>query len=125
MLYRDPNSLSPTRCLLQNVSSIIKQTTKSLNLLLRKWKTEKIKNIGGHKQSEQDYSSNRMYGESVSTINFFLSKLNPNCERLFQYPINSFVISLVRKQTYQEKHVVQHDATDIREKWFISHLYVS
>ena len=57
-------------------------------------KTEKSKNIqGGHKQSEQDYSSNRMYGESVSIFKFFLSKLNPDCERLFQYPINSFVIS--------------------------------
>ena len=34
MLYRDPNSSSPTICLPQNVSCIIKQITQSLNINL-------------------------------------------------------------------------------------------
>ena len=57
-------------------------------------KTEQIKNIqGGYKQNDQDYSDNRMHGESVEIYKFFLSKLEPTCERLFQYPLNSFQIT--------------------------------
>ena len=42
-------------------------------------KTERLKNIqGGYKQKDQDYSDNRMHGESVEIFMFFLSKLNPN-----------------------------------------------
>ena len=57
-------------------------------------KTETLKNIqGGHKQGEQDYSENRMCGEAVEIFKFYLSKLNPGCDRLFQYPVNSFQIT--------------------------------
>ena len=55
--------------------------------------TEAIKNVqGGHRQSDQDYSDNRMYGESVKIYQFYLSKLNPDCDRLFQLPLPSFNI---------------------------------
>ena len=50
-------------------------------------------NQGGHKQSDQDYSQNRMCGEAVQIFKFFKTKLNTNCNRLFQYPLNSFLIS--------------------------------
>ena len=57
-------------------------------------KTERIKNNqGGDKQSEQDYSTNEVYGPAVDIFKFFLSKLNPKCDRLFQYPVNAFSIS--------------------------------
>ena len=57
-------------------------------------KTETVKNIqGGHKQVDQDYSETRMCGEAVQIFTFFLSKLNPDCDRLFQYPLNSFLVS--------------------------------
>ena len=57
-------------------------------------KTEAIKNIpGGHRQCDQDYRENQMCGESVQILKFFLSKLNPKCDRLFQYPLNSFLVS--------------------------------
>ena len=53
--------------------------------------TERLKNMqGGHKQKDQDYNDTRMYGDGVKTFEFFLSKLNPNCDRLFQYPLTSF-----------------------------------
>ena len=54
-------------------------------------KTERIKNLqGGHKQSQQDYSKNRMYGKSAHIFQLFISKLNPKNDRLFQYPVNLF-----------------------------------
>ena len=57
-------------------------------------KTETVKNIqGGHKQVDQDYSETRMCGEAVQIFKFFLSKLSPDCDRLFQYPLNSFLVS--------------------------------
>ena len=57
-------------------------------------KTEAIKNIqGGHKQCEQDYRENEMRGEAVQVFKFFLSKLNKKCDRMFQYPLNSFLVS--------------------------------
>ena len=57
-------------------------------------KTEQLKNIqGGHKQADQDYSENRMGGEAAEIFKFFISKLNPECDRFFQYPKNSFQIT--------------------------------
>ena len=57
-------------------------------------KTERTKNNqGGDKQREQDYSANEAYGPVVKIFKFFISKLNPKCDRLFQYPLNSFSVS--------------------------------
>lgn len=56
-------------------------------------KTETAKNIqGGHRQTDQDYSENRMTGQAVEIFKFFLLKLNPECDRMFQYPVNAFNI---------------------------------
>ena len=69
-------------------------TTKDGSEVVECSKTEAIKNIqGGHKQSDQDYRENEMRGEAVQIFKFFLSKLNPKCDRMFQYPLNSFLVS--------------------------------
>ena len=53
--------------------------------------TETTKNHrGGHKQTEQDYSDQRMYGSAVAVYRLYLSKLNPDCPRLFQTPLRSY-----------------------------------
>jgi hypothetical protein len=50
-------------------------------------KTEVTKNHpGGHKQTDIDYGDERMYG-GVDIYSFYLSKLNPKCNRLFQHPL--------------------------------------
>ena len=49
--------------------------------------TEKTKNYqGGNKQKDQDYSDVRMYGSGVAIYRFYISKLSPKCDRLFQTP---------------------------------------
>ena len=53
--------------------------------------TEVTKNHqGGHKESEIDYSSRRMYGLGVKIYNFYYLKLNPDCSRLFQTPLKNY-----------------------------------
>ena len=53
--------------------------------------TESTKNNqGGHKQAEQDYTDVRMYGEAVSIFKVYLTKLHPDCDRLFQTAAKSF-----------------------------------
>ena len=50
--------------------------------------TEQTKNHqGGGKQSEQDYADQRIYGQPVQAYELYISKLNPECDRLFQAPI--------------------------------------
>ena len=67
-------------------------------------KTETAKNIqGGHRQTDQDYSETRMSGPAVEIFSFFLMKLHPDCERLFQYPINTF--NILSKVWYSAKPV--------------------
>jgi hypothetical protein len=53
-------------------------------------KTETTKNHqGGHKQNDIDYGNQRMYG-GVYIYTFYLSKLNPKCDRLFQHPLLNY-----------------------------------
>ena len=48
-------------------------------------KTEATKNHqGGHKQCDQDYGVVRMYGQGVEIYEFYMSKINSQCHRLFQ-----------------------------------------
>jgi hypothetical protein len=50
-------------------------------------KTEVTKNHqGGHKQIDQDYCDIRMYGQGVDIYEFYISKANSECHRLFQTP---------------------------------------
>ena len=42
---------------------------------------------GGHKQSDQGYSDERMYGPGVEISKFYISKLKEKCEKLFTTPI--------------------------------------
>ena len=54
-------------------------------------KTEITKNHqGGHRQRDQDYSDQRMYGEGVDIFKFYASKLNPACGRFFQTPLKVY-----------------------------------
>ena len=56
--------------------------------------TEVTKNHqGGHKQTNIDYSDQRMYGPGVGIYKFYISKLNPKCERLFQTPLQSYQLA--------------------------------
>ena len=56
--------------------------------------TESTKNNpGGSKQSEQDYSDQRMYGPGVEILEFYLEKLNGKINRLWQYPVKNFLAS--------------------------------
>ena len=67
-------------------------------------KTETAKNIqGGSRQTDQDYSETRMSGPAVDIFSFYLTKLHPDCERLFQYPINTF--NILSKVWYSAKPV--------------------
>ena len=53
--------------------------------------TETTKNHqGGHRQREQDYSDQRMYGEGVNIFSLYVSKLHPDCVRLFQNPLHVY-----------------------------------
>jgi hypothetical protein len=53
--------------------------------------TEVTKNHqGGHKQSDVDYSDQRMYGPGVEIYEFYVKKLNPGCDRLFQTSLKSY-----------------------------------
>jgi hypothetical protein len=53
--------------------------------------TEKTKNHqGGHRQTDMDYSDQKMYGIGADIFSFYLSKLNPKCDRLFQHPLVNF-----------------------------------
>ena len=50
---------------------------------------------GGHKQHEQDYSTQKVYGSSgklniIEAYKFYLTKLNPNCKALFQTPLPNY-----------------------------------
>ena len=56
-------------------------------------KTETTKNYqGGYKQKDLDYSDQRMYGQGVDILNFYLSKLHPNNQRLFQHPLVAYKV---------------------------------
>ena len=61
-------------------------------------KTEQTKNHqGGHKQSEQDYSDQRVYETSgkldpVTAYNLYMSKRHPECDAFFQTPRVKFNI---------------------------------
>ena len=53
--------------------------------------TETTKNQqGGHKQKDLDYVDQRMYGPGVEIYKFYISKLHPNLDRLFQTPLKTF-----------------------------------
>lgn len=39
---------------------------------------------------DADYSDQRIYGKGVEMFKFLQSKLNPDCDRLFQYPLISY-----------------------------------
>lgn len=53
--------------------------------------TEVTKNHqGGNKQSQIDYDDQRMYGPGVEIFKVYLSKLNPECDRLFQTPLHAY-----------------------------------
>ena len=53
--------------------------------------TETTKNHqGGYKQTDTDYSDERMYGKGVILLKFLLSKLHPELNRLFQHPLKNF-----------------------------------
>ena len=55
--------------------------------------TEATKNHqGGHKPGDIDYSDQRMYGPGVEIMEFCLTKLNPECNRLFQYPMSNYAM---------------------------------
>ena len=50
-------------------------------------KTERSKNHqGGAKRADQHYVNAKIYGDLPSDYQFYLSKLNPACDRLFQKP---------------------------------------
>ena len=67
-------------------------------------KTETTKNMqGGYKQRDQDYSDNRVSGEAVEMFEFYLSKLHPELDRLFQYPLPAFTGN---NQTWFSKHAI-------------------
>jgi hypothetical protein len=56
--------------------------------------TETTKNHqGGNKQKDIDYSDQRMYGPAVDIFKFYISKLNPKSNRLFQTPLRTFQFS--------------------------------
>ena len=53
--------------------------------------TETSKNYqGGYKQKDIDYSDQRMYGEGVDIVQFYLNKVSDKCDRLFQYPLSVY-----------------------------------
>ena len=53
--------------------------------------TETTKNHqGGHKQKDINYNDQRMYGTGVEIFLFYMTKLNPKCERLFQNPLTKY-----------------------------------
>lgn len=54
--------------------------------------TEVTKNHqGGHKQTDIDYSDQRMYGLGVQIFELYLSKLRPGSDRLFQTPLRAYL----------------------------------
>ena len=62
--------------------------------------TETTKNHqGGYKQSDVEYTDQRMYGPGVNIYQFYMSKRNPKCSRLFQTPLKNFQISDACKST--------------------------
>lgn len=53
--------------------------------------TEVTKNHqGGHKQKDIDYAKQQMYGPGVEIFEFYVSKLHPDIDRLFQSPLSCF-----------------------------------
>ena len=66
-----------------------------------------------------------MFGKAVSIFKFFLLKLNPNCDRLFQYPINSF--NVVSDTWFANKpmgkNTLSHMMQRISEKSGLSQIY--
>ena len=58
---------------------------------------------GSYKQREQDYSDNRASGEAVEMFEFYVSKLNPECDRFFQYCLPAFTID---SDVWYSKHVM-------------------
>lgn len=71
--------------------SLVVETDGEGNRCVKESKTEKTKNHqGGSEQSKQDYSTRAMYGTPVDVFGFFLTKLSPNCARLFQQPLKTY-----------------------------------
>jgi hypothetical protein len=57
-------------------------------------RTESTENHqGGYKQSGVEYSDHRMYGAGVDTYQYYLSKRNRKCCRLFQTPLKNYQVS--------------------------------
>ena len=69
--------------------------------------TEQTKNYqGGHKQSDLDYSDQRMYSfnshlDPVKAYKLFIQKRNPDCDALFQTPLKS--VDLAGKDHWYKK----------------------
>ena len=88
-------------------------------------KTESTKNIqGGFKQCDQDYSDVRVSGVAVEMFEFYLKKLNPCNNRLFQYPLSLFNYDA---ECWFSKHVMGKNtlATNLEESRIIQILYLS
>ena len=84
--------------------------------------TEVTKNDqGGHKQKDIDYEDQRMYGLGVEIFTLFVSKLHPECDRLFQYPLRSYRSDGpgLRKLQYMEKTYF----ANLLQNFFINILY--
>ena len=60
--------------------------------------TELTKNHrGGNKQTDQDYSTQKVYGSGghlniIEVFKFYLTKLHPNCSALFQTPLPHYTL---------------------------------